>query len=355
MKDSLIVSRIAFDIFSCVAVLIFIGLRLWHQRSLRREIERSDIWANTSIIISTTMFVTWVALSTKTRIALLAWERADEDSRGVAPPITEKGHFLHFMGGFAYVTILWLIKSAFLATYYRLIPALKTRVRMALYFTTGFTAMTYVANMLLHGLYCLPIQTNWTSGPHNCTTFRSVPSLTANTFTNVATDLLLLGLPLFILKTLKLQPREGFALTFVFLVGIASTTASVLRWAFIYSAYRQEQDVDGAIYKIEIIKVWTTAEISTATIAFCLPVLRSLVRSFWVWEKRNGGAREEDGRKIFGGGGAPMRCGDSGVDAATVDEEEGGAVDVDVEKGANGGDLPVVEIERGIRENAVIV
>lgn len=94
MKDSLIVSRIAFDIFSCVAVLIFIGLRLWHQRSLRREIERSDIWANTSIIISTTMFVTWVALSTKTRIALLAWERADEDSRGVAPPITEKGHFV---------------------------------------------------------------------------------------------------------------------------------------------------------------------------------------------------------------------------------------------------------------------
>lgn len=79
------------------------------------------------------------------------------------------------------------------------------------------------------------------------------------------------------------------------------------------------------------------------------------MRSFWVWEKRNGGAREEDGRKIFGGGGAPMRCGDSGVDAATVDEEEGGAVDVDVEKGANGGDLPVVEIERGIRENAVIV
>lgn len=79
------------------------------------------------------------------------------------------------------------------------------------------------------------------------------------------------------------------------------------------------------------------------------------MRSFWVWEKRHGGAREEDGRKIFGGG-APMRCGDSGVDAATVDEEEEvGAVDVDIEKGVNGGDVPVVEIERGVGETAVIV
>lgn len=80
------------------------------------------------------------------------------------------------------------------------------------------------------------------------------------------------------------------------------------------------------------------------------------MRSFWVWEKRHGGAREEDGRKIFGGGGAPMRCGDSGVDAATVDEEEEvGAVGVDIEKGVNGGDVPVVEIERGVGETAVIV
>lgn len=96
-----------------------------------------------------------------------------------------------------------------------------------------------------------------------------------------------MALPLCIIKSLKLKRREGFALTFVFMVGFASTIASILRWAFIYRAYQQVQNIEGAVYKIEIIKVWTTAEVSTASIAFCLPVLRNLIRRKWFKERKN--------------------------------------------------------------------
>lgn len=171
---NVLISRISFDILSGTVVVVFFGLRLYHQWNLRRALEKSDIWANTSIILSTLIFIIWISFSTKTRIELLEWEK---DPVGLPPPITAKGHKvcgdlfrkkkigidnsqLHFVGGFAYVTTLWLIKSAFLATYYRLIPTLRRKVRLALYCTSVFTAMTFIANILLHGLYCLPIQSN---------------------------------------------------------------------------------------------------------------------------------------------------------------------------------------------------
>lgn len=144
-----------------------------------------------------------------------------------------------------------------------------------------------------------------------------------------------MALPLFIIKSMKLKRREGFALVFVFLVGIASTIASILRWAFIFFAYRQVQDNAGAVYKIEIIKVWTTAEVSTASIAFCLPVLRNLVRKKWFKKKNQywaGSAVRSymDKRRKR----AAERKGDSGVEASATelrDVERGGIWSEEVE------------------------
>lgn len=159
-----------------------------------------------------------------------------------------------------------------------------------------------------------------------------------------------MALPLFIINSMKLKRREGFALMFVFLVGFASTVASVLRWVFIFRAYRLVQDNAGAVYKIEIIKVWTTAEVSTASIAFCLPVLRSLVRKKWFKKKSRHWAgstvqnyMEKRRRK------AAERKGDSGVDASATgfrDEEVGGIWAQEVE---------MVGMERAQEEGRVTV
>lgn len=86
---NVLISRIVFDMFSGFAVLVFLGLRLYHQWNLRRALEKSDIWANTSIALSTTIFITWLAFSTKTRVELLDWEK---DPIGLPPPIRSKGH-----------------------------------------------------------------------------------------------------------------------------------------------------------------------------------------------------------------------------------------------------------------------
>lgn len=86
---NVLISRIIFDIISGSAVVVFLGLRLYHQWNLRRALEKSDAWANTSITLSTIIFVTWIAFSTKTRIELLAWEKNPIE---LPPSIRSNGH-----------------------------------------------------------------------------------------------------------------------------------------------------------------------------------------------------------------------------------------------------------------------
>jgi hypothetical protein len=96
-------------------------------------------------------------------------------------------------------------------------------------------------------------------------------------------------IPLLVLRELRLRKGEVYAFAFIYLIGSASILASILRYAFIRVAYRdglKYQAHNSSAYEAvylstdldEKIKVWTTVEYCTASIAFCLPSLRNLLR-----------------------------------------------------------------------------
>jgi len=67
------------------------------------------------------------------------------------------------------------------------------------------------------------------------------------------------------------------SLCFVFFVGGISILASVVRYLFI-RRYIPAEDAYEAIALNETIEVWNAVEYYTASIAFCLPSLRSMWR-----------------------------------------------------------------------------
>ncbi|KAI5786965.1 hypothetical protein DFH27DRAFT_603537 [Peziza echinospora] len=275
-------NRIAFQLIWEMIVLGFIVLRFWVQRKKVRT--AASIAADVQIALS------WVLVMITDGI--LIWEGMDiieyRDSKIKDPhkhPLLQpKLHQINFGLVFSYTTVIWLVKGSFIAFYFDLFPryGLNKKLRWALYSTVGFTIATYLTNMLMHALYCRPIQTAWIIGPANCNSQRNIPTLTAATFTNVLNDILIMALPITVLRSLNLRRRDLFALSFVFIVGVVTILAAVIRYAVVYETFRKPSaptNVEKKINDIMVVMSWCFIEAYLAQIAFCLPAFRVFLRS----------------------------------------------------------------------------
>lgn len=80
-----------------------------------------------------------------------------------------------------------------------------------------------------------------------------------------------------VLREIRLGTVAWWSLCFVYFVGGISILASFVRYLFI-RRYILADDIYEAIALNETIEVWNAVEYCTASIAFCLPSLRSLWR-----------------------------------------------------------------------------
>ncbi|KAF8462362.1 hypothetical protein BDZ91DRAFT_850601 [Kalaharituber pfeilii] len=275
-------NRIAFEIIWETVVLGFILLRFWVQRhkertaaSLAADILLALSWV---FVMGTEGVVIWQLLD------IIKYRDAKIHDPHLHPLLQPKLHKINFALVFLYYTILWMIKGAFIAFYFDLFPryGLNKRLRLALYGTVAFTIVTYLVNMLVHALHCNPIETAWAIGPENCNSQRYIPTLSASTFTNVINDIILMVLPLAVLRTLNLRRRDLFALSFVFLVGIITILAAIIRYIVVHQTYTNPGEANNAEKKINDIMVvmsWCLIEAFLAQIAFCLPAFRVFLRN----------------------------------------------------------------------------
>jgi hypothetical protein len=175
---------------------------------------------------------------------------------------------------FIYIS-LWSAKAAFLAFYYSIFSLQGRKARWTLAGACVFTLLTFLLHMFLIAFWCTPISANWSPPPgsHLCSAVHSISSVTISTFTNVATDIVILSIPISTLLATKLGRTERAGVAFVFLMGSVSILAALIR--FICLKLVQATPKASISHTID---VWALVEIVTSILAVCLPSLRSFAR-----------------------------------------------------------------------------
>ncbi|KAI9772462.1 MAG: hypothetical protein M1840_000665 [Geoglossum simile] len=175
---------------------------------------------------------------------------------------------------FIYIS-LYLAKAAFIAFYYDLFFSHSKKMQIMLMGTSIFTFLTFMVQIMLLSFWCQPTKLNWNVDGHLCSAVHNLQSVTISTFTNVATDLLILAIPIMIFTSLShsLSKREIYGLVFVFIIGSISITAALARFV----ALKLIEHVPRAEVT-HTIDIWALVEIVASLIAVSLPALRVLLR-----------------------------------------------------------------------------
>lgn len=185
---------------------------------------------------------------------------------------------------FIYIS-LWAAKFALLAFFASFLRRIEDRTaRVMLIGASVFTGATFVLHMVLLTAWCSPISSNWDIEGDLCSAVHDIKSVSISTAANIATDLVILTLPLFAFFTLTRGRREltmktglGKAeisgIVFVLCMAALSIIAALARWITLLLV----RNVPKANIT-HTIDVWALVEIVASLVAVCLPSLRSFVR-----------------------------------------------------------------------------
>ncbi|KAF3044068.1 hypothetical protein E8E12_008843 [Didymella heteroderae] len=152
---------------------------------------------------------------------------------GVPPRLS--AHLLHssWISLFFIYISLWSSKAAFLALYYSIFSLQGRRTRIALLCASVFTFFTFTLHMGLIAFWCTPVSSNWAPPPggHLCSAVHSIDSVAISTIANVATDILILSIPVHALwaRAKRFGKGDRAGLVFVFAMGSVSIVAAVVR------------------------------------------------------------------------------------------------------------------------------
>ncbi|MCJ1246595.1 hypothetical protein MMC30_003804 [Trapelia coarctata] len=126
-------------------------------------------------------------------------------------------------------------------------------------------------------LECIPISINWTGSGSDDTCVNEVPMYLAQAYADVATDVLILVLPMPMIWKLQMPMRRKVAISGIFFLGALTVAASVAKMIvqyFVGSNLEQNPDLS---YYLTPIVYWPMIEASLGITAACLPTLRPLV------------------------------------------------------------------------------
>lgn len=147
-----------------------------------------------------------------------------------------------------------------------------------------FTGATFLLHIILLTAWCSPVSSNWDIEGHLCSAVHDIKSVSVSTAANIATDLVILAVPVFAFLTLGRERRgltmrtgmgkaEIGGIVFVLCMAALSIVAALARWITLLLV----RDVPKANIT-HTIDVWALVEIVASLVAVCLPSLRSFVR-----------------------------------------------------------------------------
>ena len=168
-----------------------------------------------------------------------------------------------------YKLVLALTKLSICFLYHRLFQRAGRSFKIALYGIIALISLYYLGAWIATIFQCVPVRSIWMKEvPGTCiniTLFFYV-----NAGFNIFTDCLVMALPVPIIYALHLPGRQKIALCLVFAVGLIATATSVVR---IFTLNVRARGADPT-WEIGGSTLWSSAEINTAIICACMPVLK---------------------------------------------------------------------------------
>ncbi|KAJ5893630.1 hypothetical protein N7495_005321 [Penicillium taxi] len=189
-------------------------------------------------------------------------------------------HILHQQLKFLWAAIpiynasLIFTKFSILLQYLRIFPGFRFRLtcRIAMGIVAAYGTWAFVSGFL----NCVPVAKFWNQDLHgHCLSFEAVWFFNASI--NIATDVVLLLLPMPLLSKLQLPRMQKFALMGVFAIGALVVVMSILR----LSSLREVGDTADTSYVNVSAAYWTAAECNVAIICACLPFLRPVISAIF--------------------------------------------------------------------------
>ncbi|KAI5802089.1 hypothetical protein FPQ18DRAFT_312966 [Pyronema domesticum] len=286
--------------WTCLAVTISIGAaRLYIQftRAKRREISHYD--TELILILVFVLGLASVGANTSKNIKLIKLGNSpyiDSESEEI---MTRK--FL-FAQSFIYYIMIWLIKTAFLTTYFHFRATIRPILKRILYLLTLFVILTFITVILVMLLTCRPLSRAWSIGPDFCSPQQKIWSHSKTAAANILTDAALMALFIAILKDLHLGRRERWGVIIFLCISAIPIFAAVLRLVIVILALdgkeRERSKMDVQRFN-NILYLASEVEITTAFVAACLPAMRVFFRR--KYEERFYSGREGSVRGSLGG------------------------------------------------------
>ncbi|EGX89777.1 integral membrane protein, putative [Cordyceps militaris CM01] len=189
------------------------------------------------------------------------------------------GQITKFGLGFYVIEVLYFqqvatLKLSLLLFYVRIFPS--RPVRRLLWGTVGFVAAWGVAYVFLGLFQCTPIRYFWTKwdGTHSghCLDINALGW--SNAGISIATDLWMLGIPLWQLRSLQLDWRRKVGVAIMFVVGTFVTVMSILRLRSLVTFGAQSQNPTWEFFDVAL---WSDIEINVGLMCICMPSLRLLL------------------------------------------------------------------------------
>ncbi|RDA89813.1 hypothetical protein CP533_0872 [Ophiocordyceps camponoti-saundersi (nom. inval.)] len=172
-----------------------------------------------------------------------------------------------------YFADVGMIKIALIFFYLRIFPA--REVRRLLQGTLGFAALFGLVFTAIAIFQCSPINYYWWrwDGEHSGRCLDMNAITWSNAGVSIAIDIWMLAIPLWQLKSLKLDWKKKVGVAIMFCVGTFVTVVSVLRLrALDFSSHSANPTWD-----LFDVGIWSTVEINVGIMCVCMPSLRLLL------------------------------------------------------------------------------
>ncbi|KAF4480946.1 Satratoxin biosynthesis SC1 cluster protein 4 [Colletotrichum fructicola Nara gc5] len=162
------------------------------------------------------------------------------------------------------------VKMTFLLQYWRLFAV--QRMRKLLLGATILVGGWSMSQVLVEVLICIPMNAFWDKSVRG-SCIPNYPLWYINAAGNIATDLIVLVLPLPVISGLKLPTRQRYALGGIFCLGLFTCVISAVRIQHLH------QTADFTWENVQTAG-WSIGEVCSGLICACLPTLRPLIVKF---------------------------------------------------------------------------
>ncbi|KAI5358291.1 hypothetical protein Slin14017_G116520 [Septoria linicola] len=170
------------------------------------------------------------------------------------------------------ITSLYVFKLSICIRYLRIADNLYSwfwRFTMAM---IALLTAHYISSFVVWGVQCVPAQRYWNPAvPGRC--IRQSSWILSVNGVNLATDVMVLILPIYPVAKLRLPPKQRLAILAIFTVGGLSTIAGCLRF---YHLYRFDRMIGNLGANTLDIEIWCFIEITLGMFCACMPAFRNL-------------------------------------------------------------------------------